>query len=61
MGIMGLHDMLIQMQIPYASEEGRIVSGKVMSFIRDCAENCSIEIAKKKTAFPAYDPAVNNL
>ena len=59
MGIMGLHDMLIQMEVPYGSKEGRALAGKVMKFIRDTAEQCSIEQAKEKTPFPAYDPKVN--
>ncbi|SDO79461.1 adenosylcobalamin-dependent ribonucleoside-diphosphate reductase [Desulforhopalus singaporensis] len=60
MGIMGLHDMLIQLEIPYASEKGRSVSAEVMSFIRSIAEQSSIELAHTKTPFPAYDPQVNN-
>lgn len=60
MGIMGLHDMLIQMETPYASEEGRALAGKVMRFIRDTVEKQSIEQAKEKGPFPAYDAAVNS-
>jgi ribonucleoside-diphosphate reductase alpha chain len=59
MGIMGLHDMLIQMEIPYGSKEGRSLAGKVMKYIRDTSELCSIELAKEKTPFPAYDPKIN--
>lgn len=60
LGIMGLHDMLIQMETPYASEEGRELAGKVMRFIRDAAEERSIELARVKSPFPAYDPQANN-
>ncbi|EKD40262.1 MAG: hypothetical protein ACD_75C00117G0004 [uncultured bacterium] len=59
MGIMGLHDMLIQVETPYASDEGRALAGKVMRFIRDTVEERSIEVAEEKGPFPAYDPAVN--
>jgi ribonucleoside-diphosphate reductase alpha chain len=59
LGIMGLHDMLIQMGIPYGSEEGRSVASEVMQFIRDAAEERSMQLAEEKGAFPAYDPAVN--
>ncbi|MFV0437638.1 MAG: adenosylcobalamin-dependent ribonucleoside-diphosphate reductase [Desulfopila sp.] len=59
MGIMGLHDMLIQLQIPYASEDGRRAAGKVMRFIRDTAAAQSEKIALAKGPFPAYDPKVN--
>jgi ribonucleoside-diphosphate reductase alpha chain len=60
MGIMGLHDMLIQLAIPYGSEEGRRVAGEVMQFIRDVAEERSIRLAEEKGPFPAYDPALNS-
>lgn len=55
LGIMGLHDMLIQLCIPYASEEGRQKASEVMMFVRDIAEDESIKVAKKKGPFPAYD------
>jgi ribonucleoside-diphosphate reductase alpha chain len=59
LGIMGMHDMLIQLSVPYGSEEGRALCAEVMRFIRDTAEKRSRELAEKKGAFPAYDPAVN--
>lgn len=59
LGIMGLHDLLIQMEIPYGSEEGRALAAQVMQFVRDAAEERSIQLAEEKGAFPAYDPAVN--
>jgi len=59
LGIMGLHDMLIQMAIPYGSEEGRVVAAQVMQFIRDTAEECSMRLAEENGPFPAYDPAIN--
>ncbi len=60
MGIMGLHDLLIQLAVPYGSEEGRELAGKVMQFIRGVAEGCSILLAEEKGFFPAYDPAFNS-
>lgn len=59
MGIMGLHDMLIQLQVPYASEEGRKLAGEVMSFIRETAAAQSERLATEKGAFPAYDAKIN--
>ncbi|PID71513.1 MAG: ribonucleoside-diphosphate reductase, adenosylcobalamin-dependent [Desulfobulbus propionicus] len=59
LGIMGLHDMLIQLAIPYGSDNGREVSAKVMGFIREEAEKASIELAQVKGPFPAYDPKIN--
>lgn len=59
LGIMGLHDMLIQLELPYASEEGRVIAASVMAFIRKEAESASVELAEMQGAFPAYDPAIN--
>jgi len=59
LGIMGLHDLLIQLELPYASEEGRQASAEIMAFIRKEAEAASIELAAMKGPFPAYDPAIN--
>lgn len=59
LGIMGLHDMLIGLEIPYGSEEGRVISGEVMQFVRDISEAQSVELAELKGAFPAFDGKVN--
>jgi len=60
MGIMGLHDMLIQLEVPYGSEEGRKVASQVMNFIREKAEERSVELAEQKEPFPAYDQEIND-
>jgi ribonucleoside-diphosphate reductase alpha chain len=60
LGIMGMHDMLIQLAIPYGSEKGRQVCSEIMTFIRNTAEKCSVELAKQKGPFPAYDSAKND-
>lgn len=59
MGIMGLHDMLIQLAVPYSSEEGRNLAAEVMNFIRDRAEEQSIQLASEKTPFPAFNQEIN--
>lgn len=59
LGIMGLHDMLIQLELPYGSEEGRQASAEVMAFIRSEAESASIALAVLKGPFPAYDERCN--
>ncbi len=60
LGIMGLHDMLIQLGVAYAGEEGRELAAGVMAFIREAAEEKSIELAELKGPFPAFDPAFND-
>ncbi|MFZ5797523.1 MAG: adenosylcobalamin-dependent ribonucleoside-diphosphate reductase [Desulfobulbus sp.] len=60
LGIMGLHDLLIQLEIPYGTQEGRDCAARIMRFIRDEAEKASIALAKLKGPFPAYDPEFNH-
>jgi ribonucleoside-diphosphate reductase, adenosylcobalamin-dependent len=59
LGIMGLHDMLIQLELSYCSEEGRQAAAEAMAFIRREAEAASVDLAELKSPFPAYDSAVN--
>ena len=60
LGIMGLHDLLIQLEIPYGTEDGRDCGARIMRFIRDEAEKSSINLARLKGPFPAYDPEFNH-
>lgn len=60
LGIMGLHDMLIALELPYSSEEGRQAASEAMSFIRAEAEQTSIALAELKGSFPAYDSRLND-
>lgn len=53
LGIMGLHDMLIQLEHSYGSTGGRYLASIVMQFIRDEAEIASIDLAKENGAYPA--------
>ncbi len=59
LGIMGLHDMLIQLQLPYGSQEGRQTASEVMAFIRGEAEIASVALAAVKGPFPAFDEKSN--
>ncbi len=59
LGVMGMHDMLIQLERPYGSEEGRSTSSEVMAFIRKEAEAASVALAELKGPFPAYDKTFN--
>ncbi len=60
LGIMGMHDMLIQLELSYGSEAGRELCAEVMQFIRNVAEECSCQLANATGAFPAYDSSVND-
>lgn len=55
LGTMGIHDMLIELGLSYASNEGRDVAESVLEFIRDSAYNASIELAIEKGSFPLFN------
>lgn len=59
LGIMGMHDMLIGLEIPYGDEKGRVAAAGVMRFIREEAEKASCSLAEEKGHFPVYDPVYN--
>lgn len=54
LGVMGWADMLIQMGIPYNSEEASKLAIEVMNFIQDESKKQSSVIAGEKGAFPNY-------
>ncbi|MEM2990902.1 MAG: vitamin B12-dependent ribonucleotide reductase, partial [Halobacteria archaeon] len=54
LGVMGFADMLIQLKVPYDSNEALEVAEKVMKFISEEAIKKSIEIAEEKGSFPNF-------
>ncbi len=58
LGVMGFADMLIEMGIPYDSDEAVRVGDRVMSFILDEARKTSMEIAAERGTFPNYETSV---
>ncbi len=55
LGIMGLHDMLIELNLKYSTQEARDVVGRVMNFIKKQAYHASITLAVEKGSFQAFD------
>ncbi len=56
LGVMGFSDLLIQLKIPYDSEEAREVGSELMKKITKWANEQSIELAKQRGEFPAWTP-----
>jgi len=54
LGIMGLHDMLIQMGYKYSSQSAKVLVSMLMQFIKEEAYLASTELAAEKGAFSAY-------
>lgn len=55
LGVMGLHDMLLEMNLKYTSEGARNLVDEVMDFIKKQAYYASIAIAIEKGPFHAFD------
>lgn len=55
LGIMGLGDALIKMNIRYGSEESLPVVRKIFQVLRDSAYDASADLAQEKGAFPLFD------
>lgn len=58
LGVMGFADMLIQLGIPYNSEEAVQTAEAVMKFINDRSKEASVKLAKARGTFRYYDDSV---
>jgi len=58
LGVMGWADMLIQLEIPYNSDEAVELGGRIMRFIDQEAKNRSQELARKRGPFPLFNDSL---
>lgn len=58
MGVMGLADLMFQLEIPYDSNEGMDLAEKVMKFLSKVSHEESEKIAAKKGNFPAFEGSI---
>jgi len=58
LGVMGFADMLVQLGIPYFSEEALKIAAEVMHFIALEARMASLDLAARRGTFPNYPQSV---
>lgn len=55
LGIMGLHSMLIKMGYKYSSDSAKAFISELMNYLKLIAYDESVNLAKEKGPFPAFD------
>ncbi|MBS1126008.1 MAG: ribonucleoside-diphosphate reductase, adenosylcobalamin-dependent, partial [Nitrospirae bacterium] len=58
LGVMGFSDMLLQLGIPYNSEEAVRVGGSVMQFLTEEGRKMSEELAAERSTFPNFKGSI---
>jgi ribonucleoside-diphosphate reductase alpha chain len=58
LGVMGFADMLIQLGIPYDSEQGLVIAEEIAHFISEEADKASSELAQERGVFPAFQESI---
>jgi ribonucleoside-diphosphate reductase alpha chain len=58
LGVMGLADALLALNIGYNTNEGVEMSAKFMKFIQEESDNASVELAKVRGVFPAFEGSI---
>ncbi|MGQ9573037.1 MAG: vitamin B12-dependent ribonucleotide reductase [Dehalococcoidia bacterium] len=58
LGVMGFHDLLLQLGIPYDSEEALRLAEQIMAFIQEKANQASIALGEERGVFPAWEGSI---
>ena len=60
LGVMGFADLLVQMAVPYDSEEALEIAGQVMGFIQRRTHEASFELARLRGPFGSWEGSIYN-
>ncbi len=60
LGVMGFAELLIQLDIPYDSNQALEIAQKIMKFIYEEARKKSVELGKMKGSFPNFKDSIWN-
>ncbi len=55
LGVMGFADTLIMLGVPYNSEAGLEVAGRIMKFLHEGGWSASVELARERGVFPNFE------
>ena len=58
LGVMGLADLLIELNIPYDSIEAVSLAGEIVAFLSVEARIASLELGKRRGSFPAFPESI---
>ncbi len=58
LGVMGLADLLIKIEVPYNTEEGLRVGERIMKFVEEESHKKSIELGEERGSFPNFEHSV---
>ncbi len=58
LGVMGFADMLLQLWIPYNSEEALKTAGEIMNFIQEKSHRASEKLAEVRGSFPNFKGSI---
>ena len=58
LGVMGFADLLVQLEIPYNSNQAVELGEKIMSFIHEKGVEKSQELGQSRGAFPAFEESI---